>query len=139
MEFLARILDLAWFTVAAVAVILLWVCEIHQHHKGGRLRRALVVLLALIVLLPSLSTRDDLIGLAFLLPHANQHSQPALESQTGSDFQLEIHLLALDHFLVTSLHTPPLNFHFAARVPKATSLFREHTPLRQACRAPPMI
>lgn len=132
-------MDLAWFTVAAMSVILLPACEIHRQQKGGRLRRASVVLLALIVLIPSLSIRDDLIGLAFLSPRTNQRVQPALESQAGSDFELGIHLLALDHFLVTSFHAPSMNIHFAACVPSATSLFTEHMSHRQASRAPPII
>lgn len=123
-----------------MAVILLWGCEIHQRQKRGRrLHRVLAVLLALIVLIPSLSIRDDLIGLAFLSQGASQRNQPALESQTGSDIQLGIHLLALDHFLVTFLHAAPMNINFAAWVPSPASLFTEHSPHRQACRAPPFI
>jgi hypothetical protein len=139
MEYLAVVMDLAWFTVVAVSAIFLLTCEIHRQQKEGRHRRAIVVLLALLVLFPSLSVRDDLMGLAFLSQRASQRSQPALESQAGSDFQLGIHLLALDHFLVTSLHDRPMNFGFAAQVPSAASPFREHRPLRLVGRAPPLI
>lgn len=137
MEYLARVMDLAWFTVTAVSVTLLLFREIHRRQKGGGLRRASVILLALFVLFPSLSIRDDLMGLAFLSQRDGQRNQPALESQAGTDFQLGIHLLALDHILVTSFHAPPMNMHFAAWVSPATSLFTERSPLCQAGRAPP--
>lgn len=139
MEFLAKVMDLAWFTVVAVSGILLLVREVNQHQKRGGLRRGLIVLLALIVLIPSLSIRDDLFGLAFLSQRNSQRNQPALESQAGSEFQLGIHLLALDYFLVTSLHAPPMNIHFVARVPSAASPSQDHRPLRQAGRAPPFL
>ena len=138
MDYLAEVMDLAWFAATAVAVIFCLVCEIRQHRKGGGFRQTLVVLLALIILFPSLSTRDDLIGLAFLSPRANQGIQPALESQAASDFQLGIHLLELDHFLVTSLHAPPVNNPLVAGSLSAISLFTGHSPLHQAGRAPPL-
>ena len=129
MEYLAISMDLAWFTVAAVSVILLRVREFHRHRKGGGLRRALSLLLALLVLFPSLSIRDDLIGLAFLSQRTSQRNQPAIESEAGSDFHLGIHLQALDDFLVTSLHDLPTSIRFAAWVPSATLLLTEYSPL----------
>jgi hypothetical protein len=139
MEFFAKSLDLAWFVVAAVAVIRLGMSEVHQPRKRGRIRRVLVVLLALIVLFPSLSARDDLFGLAFLTSRANQHNQPAIEVQAVADIQLGNQLLALDHILVTSFHVLSMNIRFAARVPSAISPLQEHAPVRQFGRAPPII
>ena len=137
MEYLAIAMDLAWFTVAAVSVIVLLVCEFYRHQKGGGLRRALSLLLAVFVLFPSLSTRDDVSGLAFLSQRTSQRNQPAIESEAGSDFQMGIHLQALGDFLVTFLHDLPTSIRFAAWVPSATSLLTEYSPLRQAGRDPP--
>ena len=137
MGYLAVAMDLAWFTVAAVSVIVLLVCEFHRYQKEGRLHRALSLLLALLVLFPSLSIRDDLSGLAFLSQRTSQRNQPAIESEAGSDFQMGIHLQALDDFLVMSLHDLPTSIRFAACVPSATSLLTEYSPLRQAGRDPP--
>ena len=137
MESLAKGMDLAWFTVVAVSVILLLVCEIHRRQEGGGLRRVFAVLLTLIVLIPGLSIRDDLMGLALLSQRASQRNQPALESQAGLDIQTGIRLPALDHFPVSSDHALSMNIHFTIRVPKATSPLMEFTPRRQAGRAPP--
>lgn len=139
MEQLARLMDLAWFTVAALSVILLSVLEFRVRRERGGFRRTLAVLLAVIVLIPSLSIRDDLIGLAFLSQRDTQRSQPAMESQAGSDFQQGINLLALDHCVLTSFHAPPLNIDFTIWVPLSSSPFPDHSPIRRSGRAPPFI
>ena len=137
MDYLARVMDLAWFTVTAVSVILLLLLEIHRRQKRECIHRALAVLLALFVLIPSLSIRDDMMGLAFLSQRASQRDQPALESQAGSDFQFGIHPLGFDHSLVASIHSASIDFGFLIWVPTANLLITELGTLRQAGRAPP--
>jgi len=143
MDSVATALDLAWPTVVVLALIFLVALETHRRQRKGKLVRGLAVLLCATLLFPSLSTLDDLIGLALLSAHFNHEDTsgilPPSDSQTGPGFELGIQLLAFDHLSVTPFYhvTPALQF--ALSVDRATRASIGHTPRDQAGRDPPLV
>ena len=136
-------LDLTWLTAAAICLVFLLVFELHQRQRKGRVRRALGVLLSLVVLFPCVSASDDLIGLALLSPRADRQDETSIlnasESREGLDFELGVRLLALDYFQVAPSNPAPTPFRFTAKVPVVSPAFAGYTPHSQASRPPPSV